>query len=143
MKLKKIKTEAEIRDAISAPLAEGRERVEVTSKDGTLQSVRIGLCHFSMGQYSSFEVAREVEYEETSRFRVKATVPGFPVQVDYFEDYGAAVAKRDSYGDTPGVTVECDTKQVRVLIDRDGNVVREVGEDEPAAPVSLDERVPF
>lgn len=143
MKLKKIKTEAEIRAALNAETP-GRPRVEMLTEDSTIKGVRIGQCHLKGGQYgSSLEVFREVEFDEASRYRVKAEIKGFPPQVDYFEDFGDARNKVASYDASTGVVVSQD--QVRVLVDSDGKVVRELAEDELEGgnPDPAEDLVPF
>jgi hypothetical protein len=129
MKLLAIKTAGDIRAAVLAPTP-GRPSVEVTTEGTTLKGVRIGQCHFTSEAYgSAFKVLREVEFTEEQRYRVKAEVPNFPASVDYIEDFTAARAKQDSYGSSDGLVVTME--QVRVLVDDDRKVVREVGADEP------------
>lgn len=139
MKLRKAKNEGEALAAMQVQLKPGRGRVEFTSKDGTFSAVRIGHLHIAPGSYGSgIDLSVEQPFDAASRYKVTATVQGFQPCTTYHEAYGDATAKRDSYGD--GVTVEFDgTKQVDVLVDEQGNVVREVGPEpaaEPAAPAA-------
>jgi hypothetical protein len=125
MKLRRVKTEAEARAAMLAE-AEGRPMVEFTTKDGNFTALRIGQLHVGFGQYgSTLELSVESPFDKATRYRVTATAQGFPPAVTYHEDWAAAVAKRDSYGD--GVTTELNTNQVDVLVDECGTVVRELG----------------
>lgn len=126
MKLRRVKTEAEARKAIDAETP-GRDPVEFTTKDGNFTGLRLGQLHVFFGQYgSTLELSVESPFDKATRYRVTATAQGFPPAVTYHEDWAAAVAKRDSYGD--GVAAELNTNQVDVLVDESGTVVRELGE---------------
>ena len=122
MKLKKIKTEAEISEAIRTK-TEGRPMIEITSVDGAVKSVRIGTAHFSIDSYS-FAMHAETDREEASRYRVLAKVSGFPDAVSYHEDYGAATEAKDAFTDVAEVTME----SVKVWLNAAGDVIGEKGE---------------
>lgn len=143
MRLEPVKLEGEIRAAMLAPTPD-RPRIEMTTEGTTLKAVRVGQCHFASESYGGLKVLREVEFERANRYRVKGEVPdsGLPPQVDYIEGYTQANQRRDQYDLTK---VEVSVEQVEVYIDAQGNVVREVGEEEPPAapPAKPDDDMPF
>lgn len=121
MKLKKIKTEAEVLDAIRTNVA-GRSEIEITSVDGSVKGVRIGSAHFTIDSYS-FAMHAETDREEASRYRVLAKVEGFPDAVSYHEDYSEAESAKAAYPPFANVTSE----SVKVWINAAGEVVGEKG----------------
>lgn len=133
MKLKTIKTLSEVCEALSQPQQMDRPPVELTEKDGSIRTVRIGGLQIT-GTYG-LEVTKEVEFEDAKRYRVTAKVEGFTPSVTYYEMYSDAAAKRDSYGAGVDVTID---ESVAVLLDNDGNVVSEVGGGAPVGTVSDD-----
>lgn len=133
MKLCKVKTEAEAREAMDAcPSGADAQQVEFITKDGSFSGVRIGQLHITPGEYGSgIGLHREVLFDPASRYRVTAKAEGFPPQVHYFADYGDATAKRDSYA--AGTDVQLDS-HINVLVDASGNVVKELGKAEDEIP---------
>jgi hypothetical protein len=136
MKLKKIKTVAEVAEAIRL-IEPGRPEVELFTVDGAVKGVRIGSAHFGIDSYS-FSMHTETDREEVNRYRVLAKVAGFPDQVDYFEDHTPATEKRDAYAATAEVSVD----HVKVMINAAGDVIGEIG---PAGKIvdQLGDDVPF
>jgi hypothetical protein len=131
MKLKKIKTNEELHDAIYGSDRTG-PFAEMVTVDGTLKSVRIGGLHIAPGQYGGIECCREVLFDEGTRYRLIAKVQGFPPQITYHERLGDIRDKQKSYGE--GVeTDDNNLTEVDVLLDDEGNVRREVykGEEPP------------
>jgi hypothetical protein len=121
VKLKKIKTVAEIVDALRTNEV-GRSEVELLTVDGAVRSVRVGSVHFGFENYA-FTIHAETDREEANRYRVLGKVAGFSDQVDYFEDHSDACAKRDGYAESVEVTME----SVKVMLNAAGEVLGEVG----------------
>lgn len=136
MKLKKIKTEAEILEAMASNIA-GRPRVEINTVDGSIKSVRVGCAHFGMDSYT-FTINAETDREEATRYRVKATVPGFPVATSYHELLADANDAEGAFPNIADVSVE----SVRVWIGADGEVIAEKG-DKATAVDTFSDDIPF
>jgi hypothetical protein len=125
LKLKQIKTIAELESAIYAGRPSGEGFVDITTVDGTIKAARVGSAHFRMEAYGTVGLFREIEHEEADRYRLIAKAQGFKPQVTYHESLSDLRAKQKSYGDT----VETDdnsAEQVKVLLNDNGDVVREV-----------------
>lgn len=136
MKLKTIKTEAEIAEAIATKIA-GRKMIEVTSVNGAVKGVRIGAAHFSMEAYS-FVVHAETDREQASRYRLTAKAAGFPDAVSYHESLSDANAAKDRFSSDTDTAVA----SVNVWLDGAGEVISEV-DAEPAKSINNEDDLPF
>jgi hypothetical protein len=135
MKLKTIKTEAEVRRACSMYADDRRPMVEITSVNGSIRAVRIGSLHIAASY--GLEVSREVPHEEETRYKLVASAKGLPTMTQYFDDYGKMLDAKREFGD--GVEVET-FDNVKVLVDGNGTVV---GEVETAQPVPQHDELTF
>ena len=122
MKLKTIKTDAEAREAIHQ-YPDERPVVELTTRNGTVVGVRVGSLHVTSTY--GLEVAREVQHEEETRYRMTASIKGFEPRVEYFDDYGKALELKRSFDDNAEVTLD---ENVKVLVDGSGKIIGEVGQ---------------
>lgn len=124
MKTKTVKTEQEVIDAIlSGDTTDPKELFEVTFKDGTtITRIRIG--NLIVDSIYGFTVTRIVDREEAKRYRLIATVQGFPPQVSYHDDY-AEFADAQTKFDHNATLDTNDGKQIAVMIGADGSVVED------------------
>lgn len=136
MQLKTIKTSQELRTALLQPQqGDANNFAELIFKDKSVIGARIGTVHFKVASYN-FEASVEVPFEEAKRYRVEVKHPNFETVIRFFEnDYEANefMCSYDNISDA-----EVIKEQVTVQLDDSGNIV-----DLGAAPISLDQEVPF
>lgn len=123
MKLKTAKTLDDIVRALSQPQPIERTPIEITEKNGSITAVRIAGLHVSASY--GLEVLEEVKFEEATRYRMTADVPGVGKVVEYFEDFDKALERKREFGDHVDANVDTG---IKVLVDEGGDVVGEVGD---------------
>lgn len=143
MKLKTIKTQAELCEAVGVPNSDGF--VELLTLDSAVIGARIGQAHFAVDSYS-FKASRIVEHEEAERYRVRVDHPHFPSLNRYFESqYGEGQGFRSTYEKLPDTTI--DAKTVTVQLDGNGRVIAELDESGAVCPLTPQENggddIPF
>lgn len=131
MKLKTIKTEADVRAAASDIMHNRDEHIEAVIRDGSITEVRIGTLVITSTY--GMTVSRMIEHEEAERHRVRVDHPAFASLNRYFEYVHEANEFRRPYDDINGAIVA--EKKVKVLVDDTGKVVAELGDDGEAMPL--------
>jgi hypothetical protein len=131
MKLKTIKTEAEVREAVDS-YPDELPHVAATVRDGSIVEVRVGTMVITSTY--GMTVAKMTVYEEAERYRVRVEHPAFPVINRYFDsEYPEAREFQKQYADIPDAVI--DARTVKVQLNDAGNVVAEIDDEGTVRPL--------